>query len=206
MPIERKEKLQFSDSDSSQSPEIIKAGRKKKAVRKKTLFSSDESSDNERAQSPIVITSDDSFTYEPGTGNYPVKSKTLQKEPKKAIPAKTPKTVPKLSRQNQPKTPSGTLTFLASLTQNTPLNRCHPESIPYKKNYKRKKQDLARCLYNLFNKECFNFLLPDDMEIRWNVKLTKTAGLCYTQRHKNRFNVEVRECRIELSNKVSIGG
>jgi len=185
--------LQFSDS--SQSPEIIKAGRKK------TLFSSDECSENERAQSPIVLTSDDSF-YEPGPGIYPVKPKTLQKRQKKAIPAKTPNTVPKLSSQNQPKTPTGTLTFLASLTENTPINRCHPESLPYKKNYKRNKEELARRLYNLYNKECFNYLLPADMKIDWNVKLTKTAGLCYTQRHTDRFNVEVRECRIELSNKV----
>ena len=53
----------------------------------------------------------------------------------------------------------------------------------------------------MYNAECFDHALPDDMEISWNVRLTKTAGLCYSRRHK-KFNVETRSSRIELSTKV----
>ena len=35
----------------------------------------------------------------------------------------------------------------------------------------------------------------------WNVRLTKTAGLCYSRRER-KYNVETRTARIELSTKV----
>ena len=38
--------------------------------------------------------------------------------------------------------------------------------------------------------------------LSWNVRLTKTAGLCYSKRYRNKFNVEMRSSRIELSSKV----
>ena len=60
-------------------------------------------------------------------------------------------------------------------------------------------------LYNMYNIEIFENALPDDMEITWNVRLTKTAGLCYSRRHK-KFNIETRSCRIELSTKVIDSG
>ena len=39
--------------------------------------------------------------------------------------------------------------------------------------------------------------------IDWNVRLTKTAGLCYSKRER-KYNVETRTARIELSTKVNI--
>ena len=36
----------------------------------------------------------------------------------------------------------------------------------------------------------------------WNVRLTKTAGLCYSRRER-KYNVETRTARIELSTKVT---
>ena len=38
--------------------------------------------------------------------------------------------------------------------------------------------------------------------IDWNVRLTKTAGLCYSKRER-KYNVETRTARIELSTKVN---
>ena len=98
------------------------------------------------------------------------------------------------------KTPS-TLTFLSSLTMDTPVDRCHPQALPYLKNFKKSKEELAKRLYQMYNNEIFENALPDDMEIKWNVRLTKTAGLCYSRRYK-KFNVETRSSRIELSTKV----
>ena len=100
-----------------------------------------------------------------------------------------------------PTNPASTLTFLSSLTMDTPIERCHPQALPYIKNFKKSKEELAKRLYQMYNAQCFDHALPDDMEITWNVRLTKTAGLCYSRRHK-KFNVETRSSRIELSTKV----
>jgi len=78
-----------------------------------------------------------------------------------------------------------TLTFLSSLTIDTPKYRCHPDAYQYVSNFKKKKEELAKRLYHLYNKEIFEGALPADMEISWNVRLTKTAGLCYSKRYRN---------------------
>merc|ERR1712098_412511 len=83
----------------------------------------------------------------------------------------------------------------------TPIDRCHPQALPYIKNFKKNKEELAKRLYQLYNLEIFENALPDDMQITWNVRLTKTAGLCYSKRHK-KYNIETRSSRIELSTKV----
>ena len=100
-----------------------------------------------------------------------------------------------------PTNPVSTLTFLSSLTMDTPKERCHPQALPYLKNFKKSKEELAKRLYQMYNVQCFDSALPEDMEITWNVRLTKTAGLCYSKRYK-KFNVETRSSRIELSTKV----
>jgi len=96
-----------------------------------------------------------------------------------------------------------TLTFLSSLTQDTPVHRCHPEALRYTqgKNFAKTKPELARRLHELYNREIFGSALPHDMPIDWNVRLTKTAGLCYSRRER-KYNVETRTARIELSTKV----
>ena len=53
----------------------------------------------------------------------------------------------------------------------------------------------------MYNEQIFENALPDDMDISWNVRLTKTAGLCFSRRHK-KYNIETRSSRIELSTKV----
>jgi len=110
----------------------------------------------------------------------------------------------KKSQEQQLCTP--TLTFLSSLTLDTPLDRCHPSALPYMKNFNKQKTELATRLYTLYNTQIFDTALPEDMEISWNVRLTKTGGLCYSKRHRNRHNIETRSCRIELSTKVIDSG
>ena len=121
--------------------------------------------------------------------------KVVSKEPKSS----TKKSIPVTSQSNF-KTPT-TLTFLSSLTMDTPIERCHPQALPYIKNFKKSKEELANRLYQMYNDQIFEGALPDDMEISWNVRLTKTAGLCYSRRYK-KYNIETRSSRIELSTKV----
>eukprot|EP00090_Calanus_glacialis_P017283 TRINITY_DN26948_c0_g1_i1.p1 TRINITY_DN26948_c0_g1~~TRINITY_DN26948_c0_g1_i1.p1 ORF type:complete len:892 (-),score=270.16 TRINITY_DN26948_c0_g1_i1:95-2488(-) len=169
------------------------------------------SSDDDNDQSFVNI-------YEPGSYHLvpppstpivipPTQKKPRTKKPK--VPAgtesKTPKTKPLQVYQDQNfSTP--TLTFLSSLTMDTPVDRCHPSALPYLKNFPKQKTELAGRLYTLYNTQCFDNALPEDMEITWNVRLTKTAGLCYSRRHRNRHNIEVRSSRIELSTKVIDSG
>ena len=121
--------------------------------------------------------------------------KVVSKEPKSS----TKKSIPITPKSNF-KTPT-TLTFLSSLTMDTPIERCHPQALPYIKNFKKSKEELAKRLYQMYNDQIFEGALPDDMEISWNVRLTKTAGLCYSRRYK-KYNIETRSSRIELSTKV----
>merc|ERR1719319_314776 len=95
-----------------------------------------------------------------------------------------------------------TLTFLSSLTAETPIHRCHPEAKKYLTKFNNSKVELSKRLYQLYNTECFDSCLPNDFEISWNVRLTKTAGLCYSRRYRDRHGIEVRSSRIELSTKV----
>jgi len=103
-------------------------------------------------------------------------------------------------------TPTTTLTFLSSLTLDTPEYRCHPDARQYLGNFNKKREELGRRLYHLYNKEIFQGCLPADMQITWNVRLTKTAGLCYSRKYKNKLGVESRSSRIELSSKVIDSG
>jgi len=135
------------------------------------------------------------------------KSKGSTAKKKDADSMKTPinKMISKIEDLEVTATPR-TLTFLSSLTIDTPKYRCHPDAIQYTNNFKKKREELAKRLYALYNKEIFEYCLPRDMEISWNVRLTKTAGLCYSKRHKNKFGVETRTSRIELSSKVLDSG
>merc|ERR1712025_1372335 len=85
---------------------------------------------------------------------------------------------PRNKQEEQPFSTPTTLTFLSSLTIDTPIERCHPSALPYLKNFPKAKVELASRLYTLYNTQCFDSALPEDMEITWNVRLTKTAGLC----------------------------
>jgi len=200
-----------------------------RSVKKAHVIYSDSDSEDED-QTPVhVISSDDdnddqSFVniYEPGSYHLvpppstPIvipptikKGKTKTKPPKvppgSVSTSKTPKQK-NLHEEKNFSTPTTTLTFLSSLTIDTPLERCHPSALPYLKNFPKAKVELASRLYTLYNTQCFDSALPEEMEITWNVRLTKTAGLCYSRRHRNRHNIEVRSSRIELSTKVIDSG
>ena len=95
-----------------------------------------------------------------------------------------PKAVSSLAARDAPDTP--TLTFLSSLTQvhgrhnlglsvdvqcfstqDTPAHRCHPEALRYTqgKRFAKSKEELARRLHELYNREIFGAALPHDMPI-----------------------------------------
>jgi len=195
-----------------------------RSVKKAQVIYSD--SEDEEDETPVhTISSDDdgdqSFVniYEPGSYHLvpapstpivipPTQKKVKVKTKTAKVPAglanKTPKH--KQAQQDNVCTPTTTLTFLSSLTMDTPIARCHPAALPYLKNFPKQKVELASRLYTLYNTECFGGALPEEMEITWNVRLTKTAGLCYSRRHRNRHNIEVRSSRIELSTKVLDSG
>ncbi|XP_045138974.1 uncharacterized protein LOC123520604 [Portunus trituberculatus] len=92
------------------------------------------------------------------------------------------------------------LPFLASLSSNVNIIQCHPEALPYIKDFKKKKEELAEKLYKYYNTHVFDDKLPSSMDIKWNARLRKTAGYCYYQINKS---TECRRgSRIELSTKV----
>ncbi len=64
-----------------------------------------------------------------------------------------------------------------------------------------KREDLAYNLYDMYRDKVFGKALPDRLEISWNNRLTKTAGMTITDTKKFK-GVPKRVARIELSNKV----
>ena len=93
------------------------------------------------------------------------------------------------------------LPFLASLSSNVNMIQCHPDALPYVKNFKKNKEELVDKLYKYYNKHVFDGKLPPSMNIKWNQRLTKTAGYCYYQMGRSSENR--RGSRIELSTKAS---
>ncbi|KAG7168219.1 uncharacterized protein LOC121867533 [Homarus americanus] len=92
-----------------------------------------------------------------------------------------------------------TLSFLASLSTNVHTGRCHPEAFGYTKNFKKQKEELSEKLYKYYNTHVFEGKLPSSMSIKWNARMTKTAGFCYYQIDRSKAG---RGTRIELSTKV----
>jgi len=190
------------DSDEDlPSPDVVKTKPKRATTTaKKNVIRSD----SESSSTPYIPSgsgSDRSPARKPktSTAQAPVFA-----TPKNTRPSKK-STVKKLEGAEMVGSPT-TLTFLSSLTIDTPKYRCHPDAYQYVSNFKKKKEELGKRLYHLYNKEIFEGALPGDMEISWNVRLTKTAGLCYSKRYRNKFDVETRSSRIELSSKVIDSG
>ena len=220
---QRKQRLESSSDGGDSLPDVeIDIGSRKSRKVKKThiIYSSDSEEDDSDEKTPVIpISSDDEDgfvnIYEAGNhhlipeSDSPALKDVITKPKFKKPPVtsvKKPKAGPIQVMEDQSKFSTPTLTFLSSLTIDTPLQRCHPAAVPYVKNFAKKKTELAKRLYTLYNSECFDSALPEDMEISWNVRLTKTAGLCYSRRHRNRHNIEVRSSRIELSTKVIDSG
>ncbi|XP_053638684.2 uncharacterized protein [Cherax quadricarinatus] len=93
-----------------------------------------------------------------------------------------------------------TLSFLASLSTNVPVGRCHPEAVMYIKNFRKHREQLTEKLHRYYNAHVFENKLPPVMSIKWNARMTKTAGFCYYQIDRSKPNG--RGARIELSTKV----
>lgn len=80
----------------------------------------------------------------------------------------------------------------------------HPDAVPYKKFYKTKKEELARRLLVLYNREVFENQLPDDMLIQWNARMRSTSGYCWSKKVRRTGMEMARVCRIVLSTKVLV--
>ncbi|XP_065286175.1 germ cell nuclear acidic-1 protein-like [Dermacentor albipictus] len=83
--------------------------------------------------------------------------------------------------------------FLESLSDSTPLDKCHPDTLKFRQRFKDSREDLSNALFLLFNREIFAHKLPPG-EISWNSRLTSTAGRC--------FNLADYNYRVELSAKI----
>ncbi|CAD5119461.1 DgyrCDS8067 [Dimorphilus gyrociliatus] len=91
--------------------------------------------------------------------------------------------------------------FILSLSEEVDESekKRHPEAIRYVKDFQKNKNELAKTLFQEFNNKIFDGKLPVTMDIRWNKRLSTTAGYCkYTI---NRTTNAHKAC-IELSDKV----
>ncbi|KAK7070972.1 hypothetical protein SK128_014892 [Halocaridina rubra] len=135
---------------------------------------------------------------------YPSQSHiTPQNKRPPQIKAKTEghtKQFPRKMVYNTESSATPTLTFLASLSSNVHMGRCHPDAVLYVKNFKKSKELLCEKLYTYYNEHVFSDKLPMHMDIKWNPRMTKTAGFCYYR--IDRTKPSGRGARIELSSKV----
>lgn len=83
--------------------------------------------------------------------------------------------------------------FLESLSNNTPLDKCRPDTLKFRQRFDDSREELASALFLLFNREVFAHKLPPG-EISWNSRLTSTAGRCFYLADNN--------YRVELSAKI----
>ncbi|XP_032187747.1 acidic repeat-containing protein isoform X2 [Mustela erminea] len=66
--------------------------------------------------------------------------------------------------------------------------------------FKQNKDSLVQKIYTLFNSSVFNKKLPEKIDIGWNKKMLRTAGLCTTG--ETRYPKKQRYAKIEISLKV----
>lgn len=99
----------------------------------------------------------------------------------------SPRTTPGGRSKNKLKPPQvmqprgeGKLSFLKSLDESLDLEDCDPEAYNYRQNFARKKHELVKRLYELYNKEVFGNKL--DVDISWSKRLRNTAGRCINKR------------------------
>ena len=83
------------------------------------------------------------------------------------------------------------LSFLTSLSLESPSDCCHPDALKYVKNFSKTKDELLQRLFLMFNKEAFDNQLPADMLVLWNTRLTRSAGVCVQR--KIRFVLSMLE-------------
>jgi len=213
---------QIPDSDSDDElpdiPPILnknpKSGSKKEKLRLPSSRETSEKEDTPISPKPVRKTSTAKKTYvidsDSETSNEDVSDSPYYSDdpPISLLNTKTkpppPNTGVKSSKDvvSTSQADSSSRTFLSSLSEETDIHRCHPDAKKYITKFSKSKEELSKRLYHLFNTECFDSCLPEDFEISWNVRLTKTAGLCHSRRYRDRHGIEVRSSRIELSTKV----
>ncbi|KAL6258979.1 hypothetical protein P5V15_008902 [Pogonomyrmex californicus] len=93
-------------------------------------------------------------------------------------------------------------TFLASLSNEIPMNNAHPNAKKYRLNYKNNKEKLCKELYKLYNEKVFDNKLPKDMSIEWNIRMRGTAGYCYNKKTVKTISGVARSSRIVLATKI----
>lgn len=94
------------------------------------------------------------------------------------------------------------LSFMASLAVNIPTWRCNVEALSYKDNFKSKREQLSRRLFEEFNERIFDNQIDNDMIIMWDTKLRSTAGITTNRLIKNSKGEKHRTSSIKLSTKV----
>lgn len=95
-----------------------------------------------------------------------------------------------------------TVSFLSSLSKQNSLSGCHPEALPFMRNFQMKKVTLTNKLYRMYNESIFENKLPEAMKIIWNSRLRTTAGICRLKSYKKGENTVVNYCEIDLSKKL----
>ncbi|CAH8849199.1 unnamed protein product [Trichobilharzia szidati] len=82
----------------------------------------------------------------------------------------------------------------------------HPDALKFVQKFKPNRCELAKKLYEIYNEKIFSNQLPSNLEIIWNRRLLKTAGLCKymtrTTTHSDKTSTQVRIAQILLSEKV----
>ncbi|XP_033705402.1 germ cell nuclear acidic protein [Tursiops truncatus] len=68
------------------------------------------------------------------------------------------------------------------------------------KNFKQNKDELVQKIYALCNSSVFDKKMPEKIDIGWNKKMLRTAGLCTTG--ETRYPKRQRYAKIEISQKV----
>ena len=123
--------------------------------------------------------------------------KTAKKKKKSAIP--TSKVVePKKTAKFNDSKPVNTKRSIHSSSAGLEYMEKRKKLVKMAKTkFKKEREGMTSQLYTTFNEVLFDRQLPTTMEVTWNPRLRKTAGLTYMQK---RFNQYV--ARIELSTKV----
>ncbi|XP_043221444.1 nucleolar and coiled-body phosphoprotein 1-like [Amphibalanus amphitrite] len=99
----------------------------------------------------------------------------------------------------------GTLSFMSSLASHLVEGaRRHPEAAAFVGKFKSRRLELARRLFDMVNSEVFDSKLPPDMEIKFNKRMLRTAGYCYSRQAVSAGpdGAAGRSARVELSEKV----
>jgi hypothetical protein len=87
-----------------------------------------------------------------------------------------------LSSDSEDNEADSCLSFLTSLSLEVPNDECHPEAVKFIRHYKKFKDELLAKLFKTFNALAFDNVLPEDMPVVWNPRLTKSAGVCVQRR------------------------